>query len=176
MAGLDGRTRTYRLSTSVRVAKFSALIVDATDTTEITGAIFAKVPTGSNVGPVAGVTLAHWVEPNQFYAEDTDPSTITGTTPASPYATFLGGTSNQIGPTVQYDGQARCYAASGSIVAGKIVVIADAYGRVDSAAHLAISNGTLIFPVGTAVTASAEINDVVLVQLHFMPISYTTGA
>jgi hypothetical protein len=177
MAGLDGLTRTYRLSTSVRVAKFSALISDSTDTTTTVGAIFAKVPTGSNSGPCVGVTLNHWVEPNQFYQEDTDPSTITGTTPASPYASMLGGTSNDIGPTVQYTGQARCYAASGAtITAGQIVVIADVYGRIDSASHLAIAGGTKIYPVGIARTAASATNVVVLVELVFLPIAYVSGS
>ncbi|MGC2234250.1 MAG: hypothetical protein WBA09_22305 [Candidatus Acidiferrum sp.] len=177
MAGLDGLTRTYRLSSSVRVAKFTALIADATDTTSTTGAVFAKIPTGSNSGRVVGVTLNHWVEPNQFYQEDTDPSTITGTTPASPYATLLGGTSNDIGPTVQHTGQVRCYAASGAVItAGQIVVIADVYGRVDSASHLAISGGTKIYPVGLAVTAASATNVVVLVELMFLPIAYVSGS
>jgi hypothetical protein len=172
MAGLDGITRTYRLSTSVRVAKFTALIMDTTDTTEITGAIYSKVPTGSNQGPVQGVTIEHWVEPNQFYQEDTDPSTITGTTPASPYASMLGGLSPiQIGPTLQITGQCRCYAAA-AFAAGKILVIADAYGRVNTCGNLSIATTTLIYPVGIAVTAAAAINDVVLVNLMMIPIAY----
>lgn len=169
MSGIDGRTRTYRLSSSVRVAKFTALIADATDTTNITGALFMKVPSGSNQGPVQGVTIEHWVEPNYFVQEDTDPSTITGTTPAAPYATMLGGTGIQNGPTVQYTGQARCYAASANITAGSIVVIADTYGRVDTPASLGIAGGTRIYPVGIARSKSANVNDVVLVELNFAP-------
>jgi hypothetical protein len=177
MSGIDGRTRTYRLSASVRVAKYCALMEDSTDTTGITGALFCKVPTGSNVGPVQGVTIEHWVEPNQFYAEDTDPSTITGTTPASPYASMLGGTGNQIGPTLQYSGQARCYSASGAVItAGQVVVIADVYGRIDSAVHLAISGGTKTYPVGIARSAASGTNIVVLVELNFLPMSYVAGA
>lgn len=177
MSGIDGHTRTYRLSTSVRVAKFSALITDAADTTSLTGTLFAKVPTASNQGPVAGVTMEHWVEPNQFYQEDTDPSTITGTTPASPYASLLGGTGNDIGPALQISGQARCYlTASGSITAGQLVLIADAFGRIDSAVHLAIANGTKIYPVGIARSAGATTNQVVLVDLVFLPVAYVTGA
>lgn len=177
MSGIDGRVRTYRLSTSVRVAKFSALIADSADTTTITGVIFAKIPTGSNSGPIAGITLEHWLEPNQFYAEDTDPSTITGTTPAPPYATLLGGTGNDIGPALQYSGQARCYAASGAVItAGQVVVIADTFGRIDSAVHLAIAGGTKVYPVGIARTASAGTNTVVLVELNFLPMNYVATA
>jgi hypothetical protein len=169
MAGLNGHTRTFRLNASKRVAKFCALVVDATDTTGITGALFMKLPTGANQGPVAGITIEHWVEPNQLYAEDTDPTTITGTTPASPYASMLGGTGLQIGPTVQIDGEARCYAA-GIVAAGDIVVIADAYGRVNNLANLSISAATKIYQVGIARSASAEANDVILVDLHMIVI------
>lgn len=177
MSGIDGHVRTYRLNASVRVAKFTALIADPADTTGVAGALFAKLPGGSNVGPVQGITLEHWVEPNQFYAEDTDPSTITGTTPAAPYATLLGGTGIQIGPALQYSGQARCYSAAGAVItAGQIVVIADAFGRIDSAVHLAIAGGTKTYPVGIARSAASGVNLVVLVELGFMTMSYVAGA
>ena len=170
MAGLDGHTRTYRLSTSVRVAKFTALIGDPTQTGTTTGAIYAAVPTAANQGPVKGVTLEHWLEPNTFYMEDTDPSTITGTTPSSPYQNFLGGTTGQDnGPTVQYTGQARAYAA-GVVKDGDIVVIADAYGRVNNATNLSIAAGTTLYPVVIARTSSAQINDVIFVDLNFAPV------
>ena len=177
MSGVDGLVRTYRLSSSVRWAKFCALIIDPTNTTTVTGALFVKPPTSSNQGPVQGVTVEHYVEPNYFVAEDTDPSTISGTTPNSPYASMLGGTAPlQIGPSLQYTGQARCYVtASGSITPGKLVLIADAYGRVDSASHLGISGGTLIYPVGIARSASSGTNSIVLVELVFLPVAYVSG-
>ena len=170
MAGLDGRTRTYRLTTSVQVAKFTALIGSSADTTSTTGAIYAALPTGQNQGPVKGVTFEHWLAPNTFYQEDTDPSTITGVTPPSPYQTFLGGTSTDNGPTVQYTGQARCYAgAGGTIHDGDVVVIADQYGRVQNAANLSIAGGTKIYPVGIARSEATATNDVLFVELNFAP-------
>ncbi len=172
MAGLDGRTRTYRLTTSVQVAKFTALIGSSADTTTTTGAIYAALPTGSNQGPVKGVTLDHWLAPNTFYPEDTDPSTITGVTPPSPYQTFLGGTSTDNGPTVQYTGQARCYAgAGGTIHDGDIVVIADAYGRVQNPTNLSIATGTTLYPVGIARSEATATNNVLYVDLNFMPVA-----
>lgn len=171
MAGLDGLTRTYRLTTSVQVAKFTALIGSSADTTSTTGAIYAALPTGSNQGPVKGVTFEHWLAPNTFYQEDTDPSTITGVTPPSPYATFLGGTSTDNGPTLQINGQARCYAQGGTINDGDVVVIADAYGRVNSPANLSIAGGTKIYPVGIARTKATAINDVIFVDLSFIPVT-----
>lgn len=174
MAGLDGLTRTYQLTTSVRVAKFTALIGSSSDTTTTVGAIYVAVPTGSNQGPVKGVTTEMYVEPNQFYMEDTDPSTITGTTPAAPYTNMLGGTSGQVvnGPTVQYTGQARCYAgAGGTIHDGDIVVIADAYGRVQNPTNLSIDSGTTLYPVGIARSEATAENNVLLVDLNFIPVA-----
>lgn len=170
MPGMDGLTRTYRLSTSKQVAKFTALIGDPTDTTSTTGAIYAALPTGPNQGPVKGVTFEHWLAPNTFYAEDTDPSTITGVTPPSPYQTFLGGTSADNGPTLQITGQVRCYAQGGTINDGDVVVIADAYGRVNTPANLGIAGGTKIYPVGIARTKATAINQVILVDENFVPL------
>jgi hypothetical protein len=156
----------------VQVAKFTALIGSSADTTSTTGAIYQALPTGSNQGPVKGVTIEHWLAPNTFYAEDTDPTTITGVTPPSPYQTFLGGTNTDNGPTVQISGQARCYAgAGGTINDGDVVVIADAYGRVQNAANLSISGGTKIYPVGIARTKATAANDVLLVDLNFIPVT-----
>lgn len=170
MAGLDGITRTYQLYTSVRVAKFTALIGSPSNSGSTTGAIYLALPSGQNQGPVKGVTISYWVEPNQFYQEDTDPSTITGTTPAAPYATFLGGTSTINGPTVQISGQARCYvSAAGAVKDGDVVVIADAYGRVNNCTNLSIGATTLIYPVGIARSAGPNTNDVILVDLNFIP-------
>ena len=172
MAGLDGLTRTYRLTTSVQVAKFTALIGSSADTTSTTGAIYAALPTAQNQGPVKGVTFEHWLAPNTFYQEDTDPSTITGVTPPSPYQTFLGGLTTDNGPTLQINGQARCYAgAGGTIHDGDVVMIADAYGRVQNATNLGIAGGTKIYPVGIARTEATATNDVILVDLSFIPVT-----
>ena len=171
MAGLDGLTRTYRLLTSVQVAKFTALIGSSASTGGTGGPIYAALPTGSNQGPVKGVTFEHWLAPNTFYQEDTDPSTITGVAPLSPYATFLGGTTTDNGPTLQITGQCRCYAgAGGTIHDGDVVLIADAYGRVQNAPNLSIAGGTKIYPVGIARSEATATNDVLLVDLTFAPL------
>ena len=172
MAGLDGLTRTYRLLTSVQVAKFTALIGSPNNTGGTAGPIYSALPTAANQGPVKGVTFEHWLAPNTFYQEDTDPSTITGVTPPSPYQTFLGGTATDNGPTLQISGQARCYInGSGTVKDGDVVVIADAYGRVNNTTNLSISAGTLIYPVGIARSGGTAVNDVILVDLSFIPVT-----
>lgn len=167
MPGLNGHTATFRLSTNVRLAKFSALINDATDSTQTR--FFASQPPSSTpwANPVAGVTLEHYLEPNQFYAEDTDPTTITGTTPSSQYT--LGGTGVGLdrGVTLVQSGatRQRVYAA-GAVNAGQFVYIADQYGRVNTATNLSIGS-TTCYPVGKAVSKTTAANQVLFVDLNF---------
>ena len=60
--------------------------------------------------------------------------------------------------------------AGGTINDGDVVLIADAYGRVQNATNLAIGGGTKIYPVGIARTKATAINDVILVDLNFIPV------
>jgi hypothetical protein len=168
MAGARGWTETYRLSTNVRVAKYTALAADAVDTTQT--ALFAKQPAAASpwLTQCVGVTILNFFEPNFFAQQDTDPSTITGTTPVTPYV--LGGTGLlENGPflTVQNAGIARCYAASASsITSGSLVVVADQFGRVATPAAVGVAAGVKVFPVGTAMTGSTAINTVLLVNVN----------
>ena len=170
MPGANSANLTYRLSSNVRVAKYTGLVKDATDSTATR--FFASVPTAPSGGngpwqkAPAGVTLEQYVEPNQFYPEDTDPTTITGTTPSGGYT--LGGTGVGLdrGITLAERGaRIRCYAA-GAINAGDKVCIADQYGRVNNYANLALAGGTRLFTLGTAVSKSTAANDVIFVDLN----------
>jgi hypothetical protein len=171
MAGAFGPTDTFRLSTNVRLAKFSCLIKDATDSTQTKW--YASVPPSSDAYnyPVAGVTLEQYLEPNQFYPEDTDPTTITGTTPSGGYV--LGGVSVSLdrGVTLavsSYVGM-RVYAA-GAVTAGETVYIADQYGRVSNLAGVGSPSGA-IFPVGVSKSKTTAANQILFVDLSFAPVS-----
>lgn len=168
MPGLNGLTQTYRLSTNIRLAKYAVLLKDPTDTTQTKW--FAKIPPSSTpwlTAAVAGVVIGNYYEPNYFSAEDTDPSTITGTTPTSPYV--LGGTGvqdNGPGVTVQYTGTARVQVnGSGTVLDGDLLVVADQYGRVNNPVNLGITSGTLVYQVGYAKGKATAINQVIWVDL-----------
>ena len=172
MAGARGWEQTYRLSTNIRVAKYTALIQDPTDTNQTNWFISQPPASTPWLSPVAGVTILNFFEPNFFAQEDTNPATITGVAPQSPYV--LGGTGVQDnGPfiTVQYAGIARCYASSASsITSGSLVVIGDQYGRVQTPANLGVTGGTKVFPVGIAIGSSSALNTVIWVNVSLNPV------
>lgn len=157
MAGINGLTVAFRSGVSQRIAKFSVLTKDTTDTTQ--NQHYAAMPGGANAPGVLGVTIEHFVEPNYFVPQGTDPTTVTGT---SPTVYNLKGR----GLTLQVNGIAKCYAA-GAVNQGDLLVVADAYGRVNNTANLSISAGTKVYPVGIAQNSTGAANDVVEVLLNF---------
>jgi hypothetical protein len=171
MPGLNGRTRTFRLSVNKRIAKYACLILDPTNSTQTSW--FCKLPTSASPGtpwtqaPLAGVAIYNFFEPNFFAAQDTDPTTITGTTPTSPYV--LGGTGvqdNGPGITLQYDGEARVQlSADGAVSDGDVLLIADVYGRVNNPANLSVSTGTYCYQVGIAIGKGTNENDVLWARI-----------
>lgn len=174
MPGINGHTATGRLSTNVRVAKYAALLTDAVNSLQ--NKYFVSLPPSvtpwlvgaSGVYAPAGVTFQNYYEPNFFTAEDTNPTTVTGTTPANGYV--LGGTGvqdNGPGIAFQYDGRARLQAgAGGTINAGDVLVIADQYGRVQNLANLSITVGTVVWAIGTAVGQSTATNQVIMADIN----------
>jgi hypothetical protein len=157
MAGINGLTVAFRSGVNQRIAKFSVLTKDTTDTTQ--NQQYATLPGASNAPGVLGVTTEHFVEPNYFVPQGTDPSTVTGT---APVLYNLKGR----GLTLQVNGIARCYAA-GAVNQGDVLVVADVYGRVNNTANLSITAGTKINAVGIAQNSTAAVNDVVEVLLAF---------
>lgn len=157
MAGLNGMTTGFRADANVRISKFTALVKSSANTSTQSQQYLA-VPGGANAAGVLGVTVDHFVEPNYFVPEGTDPSTVTGTTPTL-YSLAAKGL------TVQINGIARCYAA-GAINQGDLVNIADVYGRVKTVNEAA---GTTVYPVGRAMHNVSNVNDVVQVELNFAP-------
>lgn len=159
MAGINGLTVAFRAQQNQRIYKFSTLVKDPTDTTQ--SQQYAGLPGGPNAPGVLGVLIEHFVEPNYFVPQSTNPTTVTGTTPVL-YS--LAGR----GLTLQVNGIARCI-ASGAVEQGDVLVIADNYGRVNNLANLSIAAGTKINPVGVAQNSTQNPNDIVEVLLNFAP-------
>ncbi len=157
MAGINGLALAFRFKLNERVYKFTALVTDTTDTTQ--NQQFCTLPGASNAPGVMGVTIEHFVEPNYFVPQSTNPTTVTGT---APVLYSLVGRAIQL----QVNGIARCIAA-GAVNQGDLLVIADAFGRVNNTANLSIAAGTKIFPVGIAQNTTAAVNDIVEVLLQF---------
>jgi len=156
MAGaMNGLTLGFRADANVRISKFTAL-VQSTANTSTQSQQFAAVPGAANASGVLGVTIEHFVEPNYFVPQGTNPTTVTGTTPT------LYNLQNR-GLTLQVNGIARCLAA-GPINQGQLVNIADNYGRVKAVNEGA---GTTVYPVGMALHNVTNVNDVVQVELNF---------
>jgi hypothetical protein len=157
MAGINGLTVAFRSGVNERIAKFSVLAKDTTDTAE--NQQYATLPGGANAAGVLGVTVEHFVEPNYFVPQGTAPETVTGT---APVLYNLRGR----GLTLQVNGIAKVYAA-GAVNQGDILVVADVYGRVNNTANLGISAGTKIYSVGIAQNSTQNADDVVEVLLNF---------
>lgn len=157
MAGINGLAVAFRAQQNQRIYKFSTLVKDTADTTQ--NQQYAGLPGGANAPGVLGVLTEHFVEPNYFVPQGTNPTTVTGTTPV---LYNLAGR----GLTLQVNGIARCLAA-GAVNQGDLLVIADNYGRVNNTANLSIAAGTKIYPVGVAQNSTQSANDVVEVLLNF---------
>ncbi|MGH9377167.1 MAG: hypothetical protein ACRD1I_00075 [Terriglobia bacterium] len=157
MAGINGLALGFRAQQNQRIYKFSALVKDTVDTTQ--NQLYAGLPAGPNAPGVLGVLTEHFVEPNYFVPQATNPTTVTGTTPV---LYNLAGR----GLALQVNGVARCIAA-GAVNQGDLLVLADNYGRVNNTANLSISAGTKIYPVGMAQNSTQNQNDIVMVLLNF---------
>ena len=156
MAGVsNGLTLGFRSDANIRINKFTALVQSAANPSTQSQQ-FAAVPAGPNAPGVLGVTVEHFVEPNYFVPQATNPATVTGSTPT------LYNMQGR-GLTLQLNGVARCIAA-GPINQGQLVNIADNYGRVKAVNE---STGTTVYPVGMALHNVSNVNDVVQVELNF---------
>jgi hypothetical protein len=158
---------------SVRIVAHTALVFGTTHASTFSEQ-YVKLPTGANDGPVKCVTLLNFFEPPIVYANyatGDDPTTVNGVAWAGAYAgegvgkPILGAVTGDV---------ALCIAA-GTFAAGVVVLIADAYGRVDSLANLAASiplnPGDVIYPVGIAQTPGVA-NGFTEVLLDFAPSHY----
>ena len=157
MAGINGLTVAFRASQNVRIYKFTALVKDDTDTTQ--NQQYAALPAAANAPGVLGVLIEHFVEPNYFVPQSTNPATVTGTIPV--LYNLVGR-----GITLQVNGIGRCLAA-GAVNQGDVLVVADNYGRVTNTAGAGIAAGGKVNAVGVAQNSTQNANDVVEVLLNF---------
>ncbi len=155
MAGLNGLVLAFKADANKRIAKFTVLVKSVTNTSDQRNR-YAAVPAGTNAAGILGVTIEHFLEPNFFVKEGTDPSTVTGTTPVT--YTLTGRP-----VALQVNGYARCTAA-GVINEGDEVNVADAFGRLKTVNEAV---GTQVFVVGIAQNNTLAANDIVEVLLSF---------
>lgn len=158
MEPTNGLVLGFRSDANVRIAKFTVLVKSSLNSST-QGQQYAAVPGGANASGILGVTIEHFVEPNYFVPQGTDPSTVTGSTPT------LYNMQNR-GLSLQVNGVARVI-ATGAINQGQLVNIADAYGRVKAVNEAA---GATAYIVGRALHNVANENDVLQLELNFAPL------
>ncbi len=158
MAGINGLTLGFRSDANVRVHKFTVMVKSSANTST-QKAQYAAAPAAQNASGILGVLTEHFVEPNYFVPQGTNPTNVTGTTP-----TLYSLTNRAL--TLQVNGVARCIAA-GAINQGDMLIVADAYGRVQSLSSSGIAAGTTTYGVGIAQHNVSSPNDIVQVRLEF---------
>ena len=159
MAGINGLALGFRSDANVRVNKFSVMVKSSVNTST-QKAHYAAVPSAQNASGILGVLTEHFIEPNYFVPQGTNPTTVTGTTPT------LYNLTNR-GMTLQVNGVARCLCGVTPINQGDVLVIADSYGRVQSLGSAGLTAGSPFYAVGVALHGAANVNDVVQVNLGF---------
>src|SRR2546422_11356145 len=123
MAAINGLGLGFRSDANVRAHKFTVM-VKSTANSSTQKAQYAAVPAAQNAAGVLGVLTEHFVEPNYFVPQGTNPTSVTGSAPPLYSLT-------QPGTTLQGNGVARCIAA-GAINHGDTPLLADAHRRVAS--------------------------------------------
>jgi len=159
MPGINGLALGFRSDANVRVNKFSVMVKSVANAST-QKAQYAAVPGAQNASGILGVLTEHFVEPNYFVSQGTNPTSVTGTTPQ------LYNLSNR-GMTLQVNGVARCICGVAPINQGDVLVVADNYGRVQSLATSGIASGSAFYAVGTALHGVTNVNDIVQVNLEF---------
>ncbi len=158
MAGINGLTLGFRSDANVRVHKYTVMVKSSANTST-QRMQYAAVPAAQNAAGILGVVTEHFVEPNYFVPQGTNPVTVTGTVPT------LYNLSNR-GVTLQVNGVARCIAA-GAINQGDMLIVADSSGRVQSLASSGLAIGTTTYQVGLAQHNVSGPNDIIQVRLEF---------
>jgi hypothetical protein len=143
-----------KLDTNVRVVRGTALSTPSVNTSTQYDR-WVGLPSGQNA-VFEGAAAEDFFETGYTYTAGTDPSTITGTTPAAPY--------NLQGRRISIALRGVLpMLAAGAINQGALVIVADAFGRVQPASVLASGSNANI--VGKAKTPASAVNDYVFVDI-----------
>lgn len=144
--------KSYRNDANVRILKYTALVIGATN-----GAGYAGVPTAANAGKLVGIAKEDIFEPGVAPWSGGQAQITSGQAPSAG-APSLQGRSIQVAK----EGIVRCIAA-GAIAAGDWVNVADNQGRVKTVNEVA---GTLVNVIGLAETAATQAGDIIQVSLQ----------
>lgn len=140
---------------NVRMVRGTALTTPSVNASSQTK-FYAAVPSAQNQACEC-VLVEDVIEPGYPLPATANPTTVTGTTPATPYDL------RKRAWAAARHGRVFCIAYDGNIVQGDLLIIADAYGRVQRAGALA--GGTQANVVGRALHPSSAANDLVAVDL-----------
>ncbi len=143
-----------KLDTNVRVVRGTALSTPTVNTSTQYDR-WVGLPSAQNA-VFDGAAAEDFFETGYTYTSGTDPSTVTGTTPAAPY--------NLQGKRISIALRGVLpMLAAGAISQGAPVIIADAFGRVQPASVLASGSNANV--VGKAKTPASAVNDYVFVDI-----------
>ena len=156
-------TLSMKSDTSVRILKYSAVVGTGVANTSTFLATYVKLPPSSSpwLQQVFGVVEQDFLDPNQFFTQGIDYTTVNGVAWTSPYVGA--GVGKNI--MVAIKGITWVYAA-GTVAAGDLLLPADAFGGVNNPTNLSIAGSTKVFPVGIA-QKPATAKTLVEVELYF---------
>src|SRR5712692_4569630 len=143
-----------KLDTNVRVVRGTAFSTPSVNTSTQFD-YWVGLPSGQNA-VFEGAAAEDFFETGYTYTAGTDPSTVTGTTPAAPY--ILQGKRVAVVKRGMFP-----MLAAGAITQGAPVIIADAFGRVQPASVL--SSGSNANVIGKAKNPASAVNDYVFVDI-----------
>lgn len=144
-----------RLDANVRVVRGTALSPGTVNTSTQADVYVKVTPTAAGNDPFLGAAAEDFFETGFKFDATVDPTTVTGTTPASPY--------NLSGKRIGLVRKGRFpMIAAGAISLGDEVNSADQYGRVKTVNEVA---GTKVYVIGQALTPASAANDIVEVDV-----------
>ena len=159
MLGNQGLTAA-KFDANVRAVRGTIMSLPSVNTSSESD-FYVGLPTGSNVKAL-GVLMQDVVEPGNTITSETDPSTVTGTTPPAPFLS-----NGRAWALCTLASEVEAIAADTTFAAEDLLIIADVYGRVTKCPATV---GTTYYVVGAAKYAAAAANQ--RVRIAFDPFVY----